>query len=193
MKTLLLFILVSICAQLAMAETEFEVQPLSVKSQHEVIGVQTSEGQHHAIIFTGKQAQKIAQAANRPFNPSSEMLVMTGAATTALIVTTLGATYTAGKLVLITSGLFAYAGVKIALGALYAGGAVAWLGITTAVTAGKLAVFYTLKGLQSTYYVATGVGLFAIAAPAVVAVGTLEFICKIPEYFSFGLLKCPEL
>lgn len=190
MRTLFLSFALCLFAQLSHAITQLELQPLSIQSQSQVLGVQAGPQAQKAIIFTGQAAEQVAEASGFTIDSTRQMIVMTGAETNSLVGSAIGTTYTAGKLVLISSANFASAATKLALNMVRAGVGVVWLGISSAATLGKTIVYFTLKGLQTSYYLIGGTGVFLVRATESAIVGTLRFVCNIPNYFGLGMLRC---
>jgi hypothetical protein len=190
MRTLLLSFLLILIAPLSHALTQFEIQPLSIQSEYQVMGIQAGPKAQKAIVYTGEQAEQIAQKAGFTINKHRQMLVMTGPEVDSLVGSFIGTSYGVGKLVLLTPVNFAAAAVKLTYNILAAGVGVVWLGVSTAATMGKTVIYFTLKGLQGTYYLITGTGAFLVRGSQRIVVGTLEFICEIPNYFGLGYFAC---
>ncbi|MEY4616028.1 MAG: hypothetical protein RJB66_988 [Pseudomonadota bacterium] len=190
MRTFFLSTLLILVAPLSHALTQFDIQPLSIKTKYQVMGVQAGPQAQKAIIYTGDQAEQVAQKAGFTINKHRQMLVMTGPEVDSLVGSSIGATYSVGKLVLITSANFVSAAINMTYNILAVGAGVVWLGVSTAATIGKTVVYFTLKGLQGSFYLITGTGVFLVKASQRIVVGTLKFICEIPNYFGLGFFAC---
>jgi hypothetical protein len=190
MKTLLMSILLFFVTQVSHAYVQFEVQPLSLKAQSQVMGVHTGEQGQDAIIYTGQAAQKVAKAAGCRFNPAQEMIVATGSEVTSLVVGALGVAYNTGTLALITSAVFAKAGLRLALNTIRTAAGFTFLTVSTAASLGKTIVHYAIEGAAYSAYVASNIGLQLVKAPLYILGVTLKFACLIPDYFGIGFIDC---
>lgn len=190
MKTLFVGLILFFMTQISHALVQFEVQPLSLKARAQVVGVQVSVDAGRAIVFTGEAAKQVAMAAGVAIDTTKQMIVMTGTEAAELVGTAIGAAYVGGKLVLITTAAFGQAALELALGVITTGAKYTWLAVTTGFTVGKAVIYYTLQGLKVPFYVITETGLFLTRVSAGIVVGTVEFLCLIPNYFGLGLLMC---
>lgn len=194
MKTFLVSLFLCLVAQVSQARMQFEVQPLSIQSRQQVIGVQTDQRSHNqrAIVFTGQAAQQVAQSAGQYVDPSCEMVVATGPEVDDLVGSAVGAAYGLGKLVLVTSAAFAAAGIKLALTAIAVGVGLAWVGIAAGVTLAKTAIYIALIGLKAPFYILAGAGrFFKTRASRRGVYGTYRHACRVPNYFqSYGQHSC---
>lgn len=190
MKTLITILGLVFATQISQAFVNFEVQPLTLKSNSEVIGVHTGQYGQDAIILRGYAANKVAQQAGYTIDTRREMIVVTGSEVSNLVYQAVGGLYNTGKLVLLTSAAFASAGLQLAFNTIYIGARFAFITITTAATIGKTIVYTTLRGLAYTVYMVTSTGLRVATAPFYVVARIFRFACNIPNYFGFGRLAC---
>jgi hypothetical protein len=175
-------------AQIAQAAVEFEVQPLTIRTQEQVIGVDLGQNKAKAIIFTGEAAQQIAQSAGKRFYPNRQMIIMTGDEVDSFISPLAAVTYGTGKMAFLTGAGFAGLGLALGTGAILAGTGVAWVGTVIGFTIAKQVMYYTILGSLGTAYVGTAAGFELMKVPFYVLGGTLEFLCSIPGFF--GLPHC---
>jgi len=178
MKTVFLTIFLFLIGTISHAFVQFEVQPLSVRTQQEVMGVQTSYGQK-GVIMTGQRAQQVARVAGyQSFNPKQEMIVMSGSEVSNLVTSSTSAGVAMGSLIIITTAAFTKEALQIAFGALYTAGSFALIGITAGITVAKTLVSLVLGGLGDSYYVIDDSSTSYNHGSKVREVGPYAYVCR---------------
>lgn len=193
MKALLLSFTLSLMAHIAYGLVEFEVQPLSLRTTREVLGVHMGWQGQDAIVLTGHAAERVASKAGYVLNRTSEMLVVTGSEVSQLIAGSLGGAYGLGKFVLIKSTQFASSALQLAFTTFYSGVRFVFLTIGVGVSLGKnivAGVINTLHKVGTVVYVLSNSGWQLLKIPLSLVGTTLDFVCQIPHYFGINLYSC---
>lgn len=100
---------------------ELRVAPLALEAQAEVLGLRLEVDGKAAIVFAGKAAKTVADAAGVAIDTSVETLVATGDDVEQLVLGTLKDTAVVGKTVIVTGKHFAENSLELVLGDITAG------------------------------------------------------------------------
>ncbi len=191
MKTLIIFSLVILFAQLSSATLEIEIQPLSIKPKsYDVLGIKVGSPSRKGLIMTGRSASQISRATRSEFNPVSQMLVITGREIDSLIIDSLDDAAYSHDLVLINTSSFAEHSLKLTLDTIYSGTRFSFLKINRTNTMGKDLVYDLLSAPSDSAYVISDTVIGIIDIPFLVVDRTLDFVCRIPNYFGVRFFGC---
>lgn len=186
MKTLFLSMLFCFVTQVTQAFVEFEIRPRSLNAKTDVVGVQTGHHYQRAIFFTGQTAKRLASIYRYPYNPDTEMIVMTGSDVADLVGASIATAAVGGGLILITTTVFTEAALRLAFNTVYYSGQFAWIVADIGITAGKTVIYYTLKELRYSVYIIADTGYAIALAPFEILGVAYNYVSSIPDFFDFN-------